>query len=496
MNLSVEQSQRQAALMSAMDVIDGQAQPCLYVHPNPLRILAANAAAANDLACSKNQLTQTHLSEILRSKTLLDCVRRARDSGESQHVSLTSQCCRHWQHAQIDAVGHGATHFIKVSVNRRQDAAPVNTTPSAHDCVATELVEQALALLREEGCRKFSVRKVARNAGIGLGHLQHYYRPKIRLLQAMADVITFELVHYYEQHVAPLTDSGARLLGVIDFVLSQRQQGGWLVLIREFRTMGRDDPSVRPLLSSLYQECQRLFHQLFTGINPTLSREQIGAIANEALALLSDADEFTGADSDSSNYRAHLTARILGLVHSDVRSPANSPAASLMVDLTTRGLLDLARALVAMPDSQRQLASLNSAALALLSCDQINVYLGRGRRFRGHSCVGESADVQQIFHQFVVPADDPTVQAAIATRRSQLISQPTRVRAANGDSEDGQPAARAIVALFDQDGSPCGLFCAGYNTPLLKLNPSQSALLEGLAAICESIVHNEPTLIR
>ncbi|MGI9324604.1 MAG: TetR family transcriptional regulator [Pseudomonadales bacterium] len=496
MNPLVEQSQPQAAARSAMDALDAQAQPYLYAHPDALRILAVNAAAANDLASSKNQLTQTHLGEVLHSKTLLDCVRRARESGEAQHVSLTSQCCPHWQHAEIAAVGQGATHFIKVSVNRRQDAAPVKTTPSAHDCVATELVEQALELLREEGCRKFSVRKVARNAGVGLGHLQHYYRPKVRLLQAMADVITFELVHHYEQHVAPLPDSGARLLGVIDFVLNQHQQGGWLVLIREFRTMGRDDPSLRPLLSSLYQECQRLFHQLFVSINPTLSREQIGAIAKEVLTLLSSADEFTAVDGEHSNYRAHLTARILGLVHSDVRSPANSPGAALVADLTTRQLLDLARALVSLPDPQRQLASLNSAALALLGCDQINVYLGRGRRFRGHSCLGESADVQQIFHQFVVPADDPSVQAAIDSQRCQLIAKPTGARAANATLETGQPAARAIVALFDQDGSPCGLFSAGYNTPLPNLSSSQSALLEGLAAICESIVHNEPALIR
>ena len=124
-----------------------------------------------------------------------------------------------WDCATLEFAGRGLTRFVKLNITRSSRACAPDTEPRAYDRTSRELLQQAIAQLCEHGGHVFSVRKVARRAGVGLGHLQYYYSPRKRLLQAIVDATTFEMLAHFEQQIAVQRDPGNRLLAGLDLSL-------------------------------------------------------------------------------------------------------------------------------------------------------------------------------------------------------------------------------------------------------------------------------------
>lgn len=484
---------------------DADPIPRIYAHPDSLRIIFANAAAANDLRRNRTQLNEQTLLQLLGTTTLSEILEDSARRNRAATINLRQLFPNLWDSASVEYVGLGLTRFVKLSVQRCSAAAAPERNLRAYDRTANHLLHHSLALLSEQGGQSFSLRKVARRAGVGLGHLQYYFRPRHRLLQAMADAVTLELLAHFEQHIATRPDPGSRLLAVIDYVLKTSEHAQSLSIVRELRLMARDDPALSPLLSSLFQECRRLFAELFRGINPELDSAQTIAIASDALSLVAAADEFIKVHPESTqgeeavDYRAHLTARILGLVHGNVIA-ADEPATSappLDTAEQVDTLMGVAQAMVKTHNARERLQALCAATTRLLNADHAGIYLGSDGAFACQSNHGNPAMPDESLSQHVVPADSPLMQAAAATRGPVVVNDTHGSPLVDPASATRKNIhAIVVVALFDPDGQPCGFLSSEYNQRLAGFGQQQGQLLQGLARLGETIVHADAALDR
>ena len=472
--------------------------PKLYLSANSHRIFFANAAAANDLDINQADLLGKKISSLINTDGLAKALETNvhLNRAQSAVLNLTKQQPTIWDAAEVEYIGQGLSRFIKLSIVRSAAAAPTTTRLRAYDQTAQELLQHAIALLCEQGGRGFSLRKVARRAGVGLGHLQYYYSPKQRLLQAIAAAGTYELLAHFEEEIVTERDPGNRLLAVIDYVLNPSEHGASLTIMRELREMARDDAELATTLAALFEECRRVFAGLFRGINPTLDESGLLAVASDALSLIGNADDLILAHAKSANpepavdYRTHLTARILGLVHGNLTDPgASNDLSQNRIAAQVQELMKVAQAMVNGRNSSARLDTLCAAITRLLDSDQAGVYLGTNGTFSCRSSFGNPLMAKTPLSTHVVPADSPLMAAAAASRKPVVIADTQ-----NSVLVDSAKAIRknihgiAVVALFDTNGKQCGFISSEYHKPLAGLGNLQRELLVGLARLGETIV--------
>jgi AcrR family transcriptional regulator len=87
------------------------------------------------------------------------------------------------------------------------------------------VLKAAKAVFIRDGASAFSARRVAKEVGLSLRSVQHYYPTTEKLLAAVVDLVIQEFESAYEELYKKLPFNGeARLLGVIDILLSSNWQ--------------------------------------------------------------------------------------------------------------------------------------------------------------------------------------------------------------------------------------------------------------------------------
>jgi len=94
-------------------------------------------------------------------------------------------------------------------------------TDGAQSSNAQRVLRAAKAVFIRDGASAFSARRVAREVGLSLRSVQHYYSTTEKLLAAVVDLVIQEFELEYEELYRKLPFSAeARLLGVIDILLA------------------------------------------------------------------------------------------------------------------------------------------------------------------------------------------------------------------------------------------------------------------------------------
>jgi AcrR family transcriptional regulator len=101
----------------------------------------------------------------------------------------------------------------------------VRRSNNDHSPNGERVIKAAKAVFIRDGASVFSARRVAKEVGLSLRSVQHYYPTTEKLLAAVVDLVIYEFESAYEELYKKLPfNAEARLLGVVDILLASNWQ--------------------------------------------------------------------------------------------------------------------------------------------------------------------------------------------------------------------------------------------------------------------------------
>ncbi|GAB2458140.1 hypothetical protein GCM10027082_05720 [Comamonas humi] len=154
-------------------------------------------------------------------------------------------------------------------------AEPANSvTPQKHrrEARLQSIIDEAKRVLSRQGYADFTLRKVAAEAGVPLGTLQHYFPTRELLLST---VISQTIRTYNEGYERLASGSGTpeqRLQAIIDRVLAEIDEDDVRPFFLEITALATHEPFAAEALSESHRSYLGTFCRLIAEINPALSQ--------------------------------------------------------------------------------------------------------------------------------------------------------------------------------------------------------------------------------
>ena len=138
-----------------------------------------------------------------------------------------------------------------------------------------KFIDSGIEVLTEEGYGGFSLRKVARKAGVSIGNLQHHFGSKQKLVDTMMECITAEYFEDFERLIALTKSPRNRLRRIIKLVVKDLKRKETTLLFPELWSMANHEADIQVLLDSMFNRYQNIYVEIIKLINPELSPEQV-----------------------------------------------------------------------------------------------------------------------------------------------------------------------------------------------------------------------------
>jgi AcrR family transcriptional regulator len=179
--------------------------------------------------------------------------------------------------------------------------APVSTG-------AMRILQAAIRLFIKAGGSGFTIRGVAKEAGLSLGAVQHFFRTRDQLMEAMLEQFLSEYRQAYDAQAAELPFNGeARLMGALDLLVAD----AWRAEARRFffnlYALSCHSPFVARLFNQVYEHHRRRIAGFIGAARPKLTEQQCYDLALEVSALLEGLMIYTAPGARSVRSREHLT---------------------------------------------------------------------------------------------------------------------------------------------------------------------------------------------
>jgi AcrR family transcriptional regulator len=166
-----------------------------------------------------------------------------------------------------------------------------------------------------DGAAVFSARRVAKEVGLSLRSVQHYYPTTEKLLAAVVDLVINEFESAYEELYKKLPfNAEARLLGVVDILLAANWQQDTRRVFYGLYTLSCYKKFAAKLMDRMYA---RHTHQLATWIaaaRSNLSEKRCMELAVVVAAMLDGAMIFTGSGEERQISKTGLSQAVRGSV--------------------------------------------------------------------------------------------------------------------------------------------------------------------------------------
>ncbi len=144
---------------------------------------------------------------------------------------------------------------------------------------AEDILDAAVAVLIEHGYHNFSLRRVADEAGLRLGNLQHYFPSKDALVQAMLD----RVIDTYLSRLVGIQSSGldpeTQFRTMIETLFLDLNTRRTTVFFPELWSLANHDRQVAAHMERMYGRYRELLGASITRINPALDEKQVRQIA-------------------------------------------------------------------------------------------------------------------------------------------------------------------------------------------------------------------------
>ena len=173
------------------------------------------------------------------------------------------------------------------------------------------ILRAARRLFVRAGGAAFSARGVAKEAGVSLGALQHFFPSKEALLAATLEHVLGEIRHAYERLQEDLPfNARARLLGVIDLLVEDAWRRDSRRFFLGLHALSCHNAFAERLLSAMCKHHQRRLAGFIGAAGPHLTEQQCLELALQLCALLDGLMIYTGPGCKTIASRRHLAGAI------------------------------------------------------------------------------------------------------------------------------------------------------------------------------------------
>lgn len=156
------------------------------------------------------------------------------------------------------------------------------------------ILQAARRVFIREGGAKFSARGVAKEAGLSLGAVQHFFPAKRDLLTATLEYVVNEYENAYQRLCDRLPLNGeTRLLGVLDILVADIWQRDTRKFFFGFWALACHDTAAGRLLSEMYAFHVRRLGAFLGAARPGLSERRCEELAMQVAALIEGLMLFT-----------------------------------------------------------------------------------------------------------------------------------------------------------------------------------------------------------
>lgn len=187
------------------------------------------------------------------------------------------------------------------------------------------VLKAARAVFVRDGATVFSARRVAKEVGLSLRSVQHYYPTTERLLAAVVDLVIEEFESAYEELYKTLPfNAEARLLGVIDILLASNWEQDTRRVFYGLYTLSCYKKFAAKLMDKMYGRHTHQLAVLIGAARSNLTEKRCMELAIIVAAMLDGTMLFT-APGDS-----HLISKsaLSQAVRSSILTLLNAPKPS------------------------------------------------------------------------------------------------------------------------------------------------------------------------
>ena len=178
------------------------------------------------------------------------------------------------------------------------------------------IIQAAIEQLIEEGYREFSLRKIARRAGVSIGRVQHHFPNKEILLSMMLDDVISAYLEAFDSLIEEFEPPEEQLRAVVRHVVEDLGTKETTHFFPELWSLANHDPKCDQLSLTMYDKYQDVYRRIIPAINPELSAKQIETAALFFAASLEGHTMFVG-------YRKRYNERIDAIAEMAYRSFLN-----------------------------------------------------------------------------------------------------------------------------------------------------------------------------
>ncbi len=194
---------------------------------------------------------------------------------------------------------------------------------------AQRILLAAQRLFVREGGAEFSARGVAKEAGISLGAVQHFFPSKDQLLAATLEHVLGEIRREYEyiQEKLPF-NAKARLLGVIDVLVADACRQDSRRFFLGLHALSCHNAFAERLVSAMCQHHQRRLAGFIGAAAPQLDERQCLDLALQLCAMLDGLTFYTGPRHNVIGSRVRVAATIKRSVQRLIATDEAGPRAN------------------------------------------------------------------------------------------------------------------------------------------------------------------------
>jgi AcrR family transcriptional regulator len=195
---------------------------------------------------------------------------------------------------------------------------------------AMRILRAAIRLFIKAGGTGFTTRGVAKEAGLSLGAVQHFFRTRDQLMAAMLEQFLSEYGQAYDRLSAELPFNGeARLMGALDYLVADAWRPDARRFFFNLYALSCHNPFVARLFNEVYVHHRRRIAGFIGAARPNLTEQQCYDFALEVAALLEGLMVYTAPGAASVRSREHLTELVKDSVRRLITLPGPQQAGSL-----------------------------------------------------------------------------------------------------------------------------------------------------------------------
>lgn len=173
---------------------------------------------------------------------------------------------------------------------------------------ADRILRAARRVFVEHGGAGFSARGVAKQAGMSLGAIQHFFRTKDELLAATLEHVLGEFRREYDRLQQTLPFSAeARLLGAVDMLVEDLWRQESRKFFFGFYALSTHNEFAQKLMNETFAHHQRRFATYLAAARPQLSEQRCLDLALQITSMIDGLMIYTAPGTKAISPRARLT---------------------------------------------------------------------------------------------------------------------------------------------------------------------------------------------